>query len=422
MPDRESTPASMPTMKENQRNNHPRKVPAKNKFPGDRLGHSHWWTSKFPVFFRFVKKYLSFNRIIRRGLLIISAGLLILCLLFLNYSFSPIDRNNLTVIVNIPTGSSFLESVENLSRAGLIKNRFFFLSLATLKKAGRHIRAGEYEINTMITPWTMINKIVRGEIKQYRVSIPEDLSIRDVAEILDKDKLINKDIFFQLARDREFLASLNIQADSIEGYLFPETYFFNRSMNTQLIMKKMVDTFWQNVTPAMIKKANDSGLSIHELVTFASLIGKESAHNAEKPMIAAVFKNRMRKGMRLQSDPTAVYDFYKFKGKVLRSHLRRNSPYNTYLIKGLPPGPIANPGLDSLKATVNPAPVDYLYFVSKQNGTHYFSSTLSEHNLAVQRYIYEKNEQIQELGSNVPQPVEEGSSQRIEDGALDQEN
>ena len=402
-------------MKSDDKKTHREKILQGKTSAGGKYRQEHWWTLTFPVFFLFLKKYLSFNKIIRRGLLIIAAGLLIFGLLFLNYSFSPIDRHNLTVVVNIPTGSSFLESVEILNKAGLMKNRFFFLSLATLKKAGRHIRAGEYEFNTMITPWTMINKLVRGEIKQYRVPIPEDLSVQDIAEILDKDKLINKDIFFQLARDREFLASLNIQADSIEGYLFPETYFFNRSMNTRLIMQKMVDTFWQNVTPKMIKKANDIGMNVHQLVTFASMIGKESGDNAEKPLIAAVFKNRLKKGMRLQSDPTAVYDIQQFEGKILRSHLRRSSPYNTYLIKGLPPGPIANPGLDSIKATLNPASVDYLYFVSKQNGTHHFSSSLAEHNLAVQRYIYKKDEQIQEPESNQAPQVEDNSSQKVDD-------
>lgn len=409
-------------MKTKDKNNNQKEILQGKKSAGGNYRQKHWWTRKFPVFFRFLNKYVSINKTIRRGLILIFAALLIFFILFLNYSLSPIDRNNRTVIVNIPTGSSFLESVEILNRAGLIKNRFFFLSLATLKRARRQIRAGEYEINTQMMPWTMINKLVRGEIKQYRVSIPEDLSLRDIAELLDKDRLINKEIFFELAQDREFLQSMNIQADSIEGYLFPETYFFNRSMNTKLIMKKMVDTFWQKVTPAMIKKANDIGMNVHQLVTFASMIGKESADNAEKPLIAAVFKNRLKKGMRLQSDPTAVYDMYKFEGKVLRSHLRRSSPYNTYLINGLPPGPIANPGLDSMKATLNPASVDYLYFVSKQNGTHHFSSSLAEHNLAVQRYIYHENEQIQELEDNNLPQIEDDSSQKVEGELLEQKD
>jgi UPF0755 protein len=190
---------------------------------------------------------------------------------------------------------------------------------------------------------------------------------------------------------------LNIKADSIEGYFFPDTYEFNRSMNTRQIMKKMVDTFWKKVTPGMIKRAGDLGLSLHQFITLSSLIGKEACNDSEKPKIAAVFYNRLKKRMRLQSDPTAVYDMDSFAGKVLRSHLKRKSPYNTYLIKGLPPGPIANPGLASLKATLEPAHVDYLYFVSKKDGTHHFSSSLAEHNQAVNRYKNIKDEKIQQL-------------------------
>lgn len=370
-------------MNESNKKNAQKKLVKKNKF----------------IFFSFLKKYLSANKVVRGGIIFSVAVIFIYVALILNYSFSPIDKKNVTIVVDIPTGSSFWKSTEILSEAGLIKNRFFFYNLAVIKRARLNIRAGEYEINTLITPWKMINKLKRGEVKIYKVIVREDLSLRDVAEILEKDKLINKEIFFDLAKDKEFLESLNIEAESIEGYLFPDTYYFNRSMNTRRIMKKMVDTFREKVTPAMIQRASNIGLNIDQFVTFASIIGKESGNNLEKPFIAAVFYNRLKRGMRLQSDPTAVYDMDKFEGKVLRSHLRRKSDYNTYLIKGLPPGPIANPGLDSLKATLNPASVDYIYFVSKNDGTHFFSSSLVEHNQAVKRYINIKNKQIQQLKS-----------------------
>jgi UPF0755 protein len=358
-----------------------KKMPGKNKF----------------ISFDYFKKNFSVRKVVRSVIILLSAVVLIFSILLLNYSFSPIDRKNVNVVVDIPTGSSYWESSEILNKAGLIKNRFFFYSLASARGARRHICAGEYEINTLMTPWTMIKKLMRGEVKIYKVTIREDLTLRDVAEILEKEKLINKEIFFDLARDKEFLESLNIEAESLEGYLFPDTYYFNRSMNTRRIMKKMVDTFREKVTPAMIQGANNNGLNAQQFVTLASIIGKESGDNFEKPFIAAVFYNRIKKGMRLQSDPTAVYDMDRFEGKVLRSHLKRKSPYNTYLIKGLPPGPIANPGLDSLKAALKPAPVDYLYFVSKNDGSHYFSSSLVEHNQAVKRYINLKNQQIQQL-------------------------
>lgn len=355
------------------------------------------WIRKIATF---LAKVLPSKKLIHRAIVLFIIVIFIFFALLFNYSVSSIDKRNLIVNVDISTGSSFLEITETLKKAGLIKNRVLFYSLAIVKRASRNIRAGEYEFNTSINPWTMINKLMHGDIKKYSVLVREDLSMQEIADILDRQKLINKEIFFELARDKEFLESMNIHADSIEGYLFPDTYNFNRSMNTRRIMKKMVETFWEKVSPAMIQRASNAGLNLHQFVAFSSMIGKESGNNFEKPFIAAVFYNRLKKGMRLQSDPTAVYDLDNFEGKVLRSHLQRKSPYNTYLIKGLPAGPIANPGVSSFKATLNPAPVDYLYFVSKKDGTHYFSSSLTEHNEAVNRYKNVKNEQIQELNNN----------------------
>lgn len=348
------------------------------------------WIKKI-LLFRFYKKSSFADRMIHRIALYFVAIFFIFLVLLLNYSISSIDRKKVNVLVDIPTGSSFFEVTEKLSQAGLVKHRIFFYSLAIIKNARRNIRAGEYEINTSMTPLAMINKLMRGEVKEHRVLIPEDFSLQEIAARLESEKLINKEIFFELARDEEFLESLNIRADSIEGYLFPDTYNFNRSMNTRQIMKTMVNRFWEKVTPDMIKKAQGLGFNTHQFITFASIIGKESGNDAEKPFIAAVFRNRLKKRMPLQSDPTAVYDLDGFNGKVLRSHLRRNSPYNTYVIKGLPPGPIANPGVASLQATLNPAPVNYLYFVSKKDGSHFFSASLNEHNRAIYRYSHQNN-------------------------------
>jgi UPF0755 protein len=235
------------------------------------------------------------------------------------------------------------------------------------------------------------------------VTIPEDFSLKEIVDRLKEYKLIDEDDFLEMAGDEDFLKSLNIQVDSIEGYLFPGTYFFDRSMSPRQIMKIMVSQFWKKITPEMIKRAEEMKLDVHKLVTFASIIGKESGNDAEKPMISAVFHNRLRKRMRLQSDPTSVYDLDSFEGKVLRSHLRRKSPYNTYVIKDLPPGPIANPGVASLKAVLYPAPVNYLYFVSKKDGSHFFSASLSEHKKAINRYRYVNNKSIQQLKVQEPQ-------------------
>lgn len=300
------------------------------------------------------------------------------------YAKSPIDaQNSQTIQVDIPTGSSFLKITNILTDAGLVKNKLFFYCLASIKRATRSIRAGEYELSTAHSPLEMINKLLRGEIKYYRVTIHEDYTMREIAARLKEYKLINEDDFFELVHDEMFLSLLGVQADSLEGYLYPDTYYLTRTMSTRHILRAMVERFWNKITADMINLAAEKGLDPHQLVTFASLVGKETGYSAEKPMIAAVFYNRLRKKMPLQSDPTTVYDLKNFNGIILRSHYRRESPYNTYIIRGLPPGPISNPGLDSFWAVLKPADVDYLYFVSKKDGTHFFSSTFDEHTRAI---------------------------------------
>ena len=308
----------------------------------------------------------------------------------LKYSHTPINPNGnkgVVMIVDIPTGSSFVRVTEILNKAGLIKSRYLFYYLALTKQAFRSIQAGEYEFSDAMTPGEVIDKLVNGDIKFYKTTIPEDLTIKEIAEILMKDRLINEEEFLALSVDLVFLSTLGIKASSIEGYLFPNTYYFDRSMSTRRIMKIMHSEFLKRVTPEMVKRAKELGLvDLNQFVTFASIVGKESGNQPEKKTISAVFHNRIKKRMPLQSDPTAVYDLKDFSGKIRKSHLKRKSPYNTYVIKGLPPGPIANPGIDSLKATLNPEKVDYLYFVSKKDGTHYFSASLDMHNQAAKEY------------------------------------
>jgi UPF0755 protein len=334
------------------------------------------------------------NKLIAKKLyyfiILAAAGILIFFASLIYYSTNPIDKKNATVIVDIPTGSSFLKLTEILNDAGMIRNRILFYGLVITRQALGSIRAGEYEFNTSMTPSAVIDKLLRGEIKTYRVTIPEDFSIKEIAVRLMEYKLINEEDFFELAEDEEFLKSIGVKADSVEGYLFPETYYFDRSMSTRQIMRIMVSQFWKKVTPEMMSRAKKLGFSVKEYITLASLIGKESGNSEEKPLISAVFHNRLKKKMKLQSDPTAVYDLENFEGAVRRSHLKRNSPYNTYVINGLPPGPIANPGLDSLQAALHPAEVNYLYFVAKRDGSHFFSASLEMHNQAISRYRINK--------------------------------
>jgi len=304
----------------------------------------------------------------------------------LYYALSPTDSREETVTVDIPKGTSFLGSVDLLEEVGLVKHKYLFYALVIIRNAHGHIRAGEYEMSASMSPMKIIDKLVKGDIKFYRVTIPEDFTLREIAARLASDKLVDEKQFLSLSKDTKLLADLDIEGRSVEGYLYPETYYFDKSMGPKAIIETMVTQFRKRFTPAMEKRAKELGLTLHQVVTLASLIGKETGHEEEKPQVSAVFHNRLRKKMKLQSDPTSVYDIESFTGAVKKKHLLRKSPYNTYIIDGLPPGPIANPAIDSLQAALNPAPGNYLYFVSNNDGSHNFSSSLSAHNKAVLKY------------------------------------
>jgi UPF0755 protein len=338
----------------------------------------------------FLKKRLSIRWFHgRKRILLLLLVLFLTGAAFYRYATTPVNLQAAAGTVNIPKGSGFFRITEILNDAGLVGNRPFFWVLALGKRVEKHIRAGEYELTGAMTPSAILNKLVRGEIKVYPVTLPEDITLNEVARRLSVFKLINEKDFATLVVDRSFLASLDIEADSIEGYLYPDTYRFDRSMTTQEILRILVENFWKEVTPEMRKRAKEIGLTQTQWVTLASIIGKESGNKDEKELISAVFHNRLGKGMKLQSDPTAVYNLEQdgtHVKTVLLKHLKSDTPYNTYRINGLPPGPIANPGIDSLRAALYPAKVDYLYFVAKNDGSHDFSANLAAHNSAVSKY------------------------------------
>jgi len=317
---------------------------------------------------------------------ILTVIIIFVLLVGLYYAVSPIDHRNEIVTVDIPRGTSFLQSVDLLENAGLIKNKYLFYVLVLAKNARVKIRAGEYELSTSMSPLDIINKLVTGDIKLYKVTIPEDFTIAEIAASLASFKLVDEKAFVSLCEDAKFVASLGIQGKSAEGYLYPDTYFFDKTIGAKEIIKSMVKQFWKNFTDEMHERAEELGMTIPQVVTLASIIGKESGFKDEKPLVSAVFHNRLKKRMRLQSDPTAVYDLKSITKVIKRKHLQKNTPYNTYVISGLPPGPIANPAIDSLQAALYPASVNYLYFVSNNDGSHNFSSSLSAHNRAVLKY------------------------------------
>jgi UPF0755 protein len=335
----------------------------------------------------------SMSKISQHKKIIVFSGLTIfvfLILSFIYFVYTPVDSHHKAYTIEIPKGSSFPQITHIIYRSGLIKNRPFFYILALSTNDARRIKAGEYDLTTSMSPLEILNKLVKGEIKSYRITILEDSTLREIAARLAYYKLVDENKFLNIASDHKFLASAGITGPTAEGFLFPDTYKFDRSMTTEDIIKKMVSRFRKEITPEMLNQAKKMKMTNLQFITLASIIGKETGDKDEKVMISAVFHNRLKKRMKLQSDPTAVYDIENFQGPITRNHLKRESHYNTYWIDGLPPGPIGNPGIDSLWAALNPAPVPYLYFVSNNNGTHQFSSSLIKHNEAVLRYQIEK--------------------------------
>jgi UPF0755 protein len=321
-----------------------------------------------------------------KKLLITALLVLLLGFIFFRYAVKPTGDDVAAKTVDIPSGSGLFEITEILKDAGLVHNRPFFWTLVIGKGAARNIKAGEYEFSARLSPSEIINKLVRGERKYYNVLIPEDINAREIMQRLIFYKLVNEDDFLKLLTDQSFILSLGIRAVSLEGYLYPSTYRLDRSMTTREIMRMMVNKFRKEITPEIKLQAEKKGMTINQLLTLASIIGKESGTNSEKPLISAVFHNRMKNGMKLQSDPTAIYGLKDEVKTILSKHLKLDNPYNTYRIKGLPPGPIANPGIDSIKAALNPENVNYLYFVSRNDGTHHFSKNLADHITATTTY------------------------------------
>jgi UPF0755 protein len=221
------------------------------------------------------------------------------------------------------------------------------------------------------------------------VTIPEGLTLSQIGQLLEHLNLVEKKEFFQKTSSPAFINALGLSelaGPTLEGYLFPDTYYLLREMDPEEVIQMMVHQFRKVFGPEFARWASELGISEREVVILASIIEKETSLPEEKPLVSAVFHNRLKKRIPLQSDPTVIYGIKNFNGNLTKEDLTRPSAYNTYLLAGLPPTPICNPGRDSLLAAVHPAPVSYLYFVSKKDGSHYFSSDIEEHNRAVWKY------------------------------------
>lgn len=330
------------------------------------------------------------KRISRKRMAIICVGLLFLAALFLCaalglFFITPAEEGGENQLVIVREGLSLKEVAGELERKKVITSKTLFEFWAQLLGYSRKIKAGEYELGSHMPPKRILEKLAKGEVITYPVTVPEGFTAKQIAELLDEEGLINKEKFLSLIKDPALLEQHRISAPSLEGYLYPETYHFARGISARSSIDAMVGRFWQVVSP-LKERIDRVDMNLQEVVTLASIVEKETGLAEERPTIASVFLNRLKKGMRLESDPTVIYGIKDFNGNLTRTDLNMATPYNTYVIRGLPPGPIANPGLEAIKAVLYPAKTDFLYFVSKNDGSHHFSKTLSEHNKAVQVY------------------------------------
>jgi UPF0755 protein len=290
------------------------------------------------------------------------------------------------VTVFIPPGTPTSNIFRRLAGSGVIRDARLAEIYYRLHRSGTRLQAGEYRFTRPMPIDEVINRMGRGDVVKHAIVVPEGLTASETFELFWKQGIGGPEGFQAALREAELLPGITSGVSDLEGYLFPETYVVTRSTSARQIVDRMVEEFRKNFTPEMRQRAQALGLTPHQAVTLASIVEKETAVAQEGPVIASVYLNRLRRGIRLQADPTIVYAMKRdrsWKGNLYRSDYTYDSPYNTYLRSGLPPGPICNPGRRALAAAVRPARTDYLYFVADNMGGHTFSRTFEEHRMAI---------------------------------------
>lgn len=293
------------------------------------------------------------------------------------------------IFVDIPPGASVSTIASRLADAGVVAHPLVFRVAVRLAGVDGKLQAGEYRFSEAATPGAVAQRLARGDVYTRSITFREGLTIWEMAEVFESSGLGTRDDFLREARDVSRIQSIDPEASSLEGYLFPDTYQLPRAAGAKGTVDAMVEGFLRAFDADLRAAAAGRGMSPREVVTIASLVEKETATADERPVVSAVYQNRLRIRMGLQCDPTVIYALLlagRWNGNLTRENLRIDSPYNTYRYAGLPPGPIAAPGRASLEAAVKPASVPYLYFVSRNDGTHAFATTLAEHNRNVQQW------------------------------------
>jgi UPF0755 protein len=291
--------------------------------------------------------------------------------------------------VEVPAGAGSRSIGDRLVAAGVVRDALSFRLGLYLSGEGRRLQAGEYRFDRAMTPMEVIDKLSRGDVYLVTITFPEGLTVAEMARIFEAQKLGSAADFVKAAADASAIKALDPQATDLEGYLFPETYPIPRNTPASRLIKQMTDRFERVMSPDLRRAAEAQGLTVRQAVTLASIVEKEASRQDERPVVAAVYANRLRIGMPLQADPTVIFALQRsgqYTGNLRRDDLQLDSPYNTYRYPGLPPGPIASPGRAAIEAALKPAAVDYLYFVSRNDGSHEFARTLDEHNRNVQKW------------------------------------
>lgn len=296
------------------------------------------------------------------------------------------QEDSVPIHVVIPRRANFVDVRQALASAAVIRDDPRFGLLLRLTGIAGHLRAGEYVFQPGVRPINVVADLKEGRVVYHPVTIPEGWELARITEFLVAAGWVDYVRFSRLAADSGFISRFDINASSLEGYLFPDTYYLSRGAQDESdILTMMVNRFLK-VYDALAVKTAIRGVSRHQVVTLASIVEKETGRDDERPLVARVFLNRLEKKMPLQADPTVIYGLDGFSGSLTRQDLQTPTPYNTYTTRGLPPGPICSPGEAALAAVLNPATGNYLYFVSRNDGTHQFSETLAEHNQAVRKY------------------------------------
>ncbi len=305
---------------------------------------------------------------------------------FYQFLTTPSAARSYPVRIFIPEQFPLRKTAELLADEKLISHPRLFSLWARATKADRKIQGGEYLFTSALAPLELLRMLTRGETLHETITVTEGMTFKQVVALLVAKGLGAEEQFFCLNVDPFFLAHWGLPSQGVEGYLYPATYQFSRRASPEDILGHMIGRFYATVDATMYRQVEASGFSLHQILTLASLIEKETAVAPERNLVSAVFHNRLHQGIPLQCDSSVIYGIPVFDGNLTRQHLLTPSPYNTYLLRGLPRGPIANPSGESILAALHPAASEYLYFVSRGDGTHEFSVDLSAHNRAVRHF------------------------------------